>query len=41
MNKCFLLNLERILAQICLVVYEKNAKIAPLNTEKWRRRAEG
>jgi len=29
MNKCFLLNPEKILAQIRLV-FEKNAKIAPL-----------
>jgi len=30
MNKCFLLNPEKNLAQICLVVFEKNAKNAPL-----------
>jgi len=30
MNKCFLLNPEKKLAQIRLVVFEKNAKNAPL-----------
>jgi len=30
MNKCFLLNLEKNLAQIRLVVFEKNAKNAAL-----------
>jgi len=30
MNKCFLLNPEKNLAQIRLVVFEKNAKNAPL-----------
>jgi len=34
MNKCFLLNPEKKLAQICLVVFEKNAKIAHFNSEK-------
>jgi len=29
MNKCFLLNPEK-LAQICLIVFKKNAKMAPL-----------
>jgi len=30
MNKCFLLNPEKNLAQIRLVVFKKNAKNAPL-----------
>jgi len=30
-NKCFLLNPEKNLAQIRLVVFEKNAKNVPLN----------
>jgi len=30
MNKCFLLNPEKNLAQIRLVVFENNAKNAPL-----------
>jgi len=30
MNKCFLLNPEKNLVQIRLVVFEKNAKNAPL-----------
>jgi len=29
MNKCFLLNLEKNLAQIRLVVFKKNSKNAP------------
>jgi len=33
-NKCFLQNPEKKLAQIRLVVFEKNAKNAPLNSEK-------
>jgi len=33
MNKCFLLNPEKE-AQICLVVFEKNAKNAHFNSEK-------
>jgi len=28
MNKCFLLNPEKKIAQICLVVFKKNAKTA-------------
>jgi len=40
MNNCFLLNLEKDLAQIRLVVIEKNAKNAHFNSEKWRHRAE-
>jgi len=31
MNKCFLLNPEKILAQIRLVVFEKNASLIPKN----------
>jgi len=31
MNKCFLLNPEKNLAQIRLVVFEKNAPIIPKN----------
>jgi len=34
MNKCFLLNTEKKLAQICLVIFEKNAKNANFNAEK-------
>jgi len=34
MNKCFLLNPEKNLAQIHLVVFEKNAKKAHFNSEK-------
>jgi len=45
MNKCFLLNTEKNLAQICLVVFEKNSKTAQLRRipipKKWRHRAEG
>jgi len=41
MNKCFLLNPEKNLAQIRLVVFEKNAKNAYYNFNKWRHRAEG
>jgi len=39
-NKCFLLNPEKKLAQIRLIVFEKNAK-THFNSEKWRHRAEG
>jgi len=38
-NKCFLLNSEKNLAQIRLVVFEKNAKNAHFNSEKLRHRA--
>jgi len=38
MNKRFLLNPEKNLAQIRLIVFEKNAHF---NSEKWRHRAEG
>jgi len=31
MNKCFLLNPEKNLTQICLVVFEKNAPLIPKN----------
>jgi len=31
MNKCFLLNPEKTLAQIRLVVFEKNAPLIPKN----------
>jgi len=31
---CFLLNPEKNLAQICLVVFEKNTKTAHFNSEK-------
>jgi len=31
MNKCFLLNLEKNLAQIRLVVFEKNVPLIPKN----------
>jgi len=41
MNKFFLLNPGKKLAQIHLVVFEKNAKTAHFNFEKWRHRAEG
>jgi len=41
MNNCFLLNPEKNLAQIHLVVFEKNAKSARINFEKLRHRAEG
>jgi len=45
MNKSFLLNPEKKLAQIRLVVFEKNAKTAKLQPtpipKKWRHRAEG
>jgi len=34
MNKCFLLNPERFLAQIRVVVLDKNAKIAHFSFEK-------
>jgi len=34
MNKCFLLNPEKKLAQIHLVVFDKNAKNAHFNSEK-------
>jgi len=34
MNKCFLLNPEKNLAQIRLVVFENNAKNANFNFEK-------
>jgi len=34
MNKCFLLNPEKKLAQICLVVFEKSAKTAQLQFRK-------
>jgi len=37
MNKCFLLNLEKNLAQIRLVVYEKNAPLIPKNASSSRR----
>jgi len=33
MNKCFLLNPEKNLAQTGLVVFEKNAKTAHFNSE--------
>jgi len=33
-NKCFLLNPEKNLAQIRLVVFEKNAKAAHFNSKK-------
>jgi len=33
MNKCFLLNPEKNLTQICLVVFEKNAKKRTFNSE--------
>jgi len=33
MNKCLLLNLKKNLAQIHLVVFEKNAKNAHFNSE--------
>jgi len=41
MNKCFLLNPEKKLAQIRLVVFEKKAKKAHFISKKWRHRAEG
>jgi len=41
MNKCFLLNSEKKLAQNRLVVFEKNAKNAHFNSEKWRHRGKG
>jgi len=41
MNKRFLLNPEKNLAQIRLVFSEKNVKNAHFNSEKWRHRAEG
>jgi len=41
MNKCFLLYHEKKLAQIRLVVFEKNAKNAHFNSEKGRHRADG
>jgi len=45
MNKCLLLNLEKILPQILLVVSEKNVKAAQLRctpiSKKWSHRAEG
>jgi len=31
MNKCFLLNLEKNMTQIGLVVFEKNAPLIPKN----------
>jgi len=34
MNKCFLQNLEKNLAQIRLVVFEKSAKTVHFNSEK-------
>jgi len=40
MNKCFLLNLEKNLAQIGFVVFEKSVKIAHFNSEKLRHRAD-
>jgi len=40
MNKCFFLNPEKNLVQICLVVSEKNAKNANFNSEKCQHRAE-
>jgi len=39
-NKCFLRNLEKNLAQIRLVMFEKNEN-PHFNSEKWRHRAEG
>jgi len=33
-NKCFFLNLEKKLAQIRLIVFEKNSKNAHFNSEK-------
>jgi len=33
MNKCFLLNSEKNLVQICLVVFEKNAKNTHFNSK--------
>jgi len=43
MNKCFLLflNPKKSLAQIRLVVFEKNAKNAHFNSKKLRHRTEG
>jgi len=37
MNKCFLLNLEKKLEQIRLVVFEKNAPLIPKMTSPSRR----
>jgi len=31
MNKCFLLNPKKNLAQICLIVFEKNSPLIPKN----------
>jgi len=36
MDKCFFLNSEKKLAQIRLVVFRKDEKIARFNSEKWR-----